>query len=646
MAARCVYVCALAALGAAIAAAVAVDSSAAALMPLAGHAGGRWGKTVDGVMGGLSSLNVDGAPNGIGVHMHGNLNTRGGGFVYASANLGEVDARGHEGVVVSARALPPGSAPLTLTLYLADASGQRYEYAHPFTLPAGVSQEERELMIFYLPFAAMEGRVWWRDGPCDNCALDLERVRAIKIYLLFQSGDFDVVIEDVQLARNEDAAPARTELRARLHSDEDVRAIPSAAIGVGAPLYNKGYEFECASHYKEAAEALIDASGPAERVKDLMRSALAKAAAAHSPADAAWALRRAFDGMHWVDPAHDGSIASLPRPMAAGDAPTPSADMMSDSDDDGWDPDPIDLFESADMHLEVIEAIVGAIKEGAPRYNHGDIKGSADVYLETAEMIEAALAPVSVEGTTRTRGGDLGDVHLTMHAAVAHARAQAEEHNANAWALRHAFDRSLHALNPCRWHTCKEEWTMADAPDANIEEDKSKDRESDDSGSDDHEADATEPAAAPAETTEPPASVPTTTASAGGEPTAPVPTYVPTYVPTPVPTDSVPTFDSNSNSMVTVGSNPRAGDAGSDGKHLGQSSSTKGHDSTVPIAAVAGAVVVGAAAAAGVGMLLMRSRRGGDYTGMAIGLPAIGGNADAVPMTAVVVSKVKGEEKF
>lgn len=593
-------------------AAPAAGDAATALAPLAAHAAGRWGRTVDGVMGGRSSLDVDTSSNGVGVHMSGVLNTHGGGFVYASASLGEVDARGYEGVVVHARALSPGSAPLTLTLYVDDGSSSPYEFAHPFTLPAGVDSEEREAVTFFLPFEKMEGRVWWRDSPCESCSLDLSRLRKIKVYLLFQSGDFDCVIEDVQLARSEDDAPPRTQLSERLHTSEDVRAVTSAAIGVGAPLYDKGYQFECYSHYAEAAWALLDASGPAERIKTLMRTGLANAARESTPARAAWRLRWAFDDMRCVDPAHDGSAPASPTPATE----AVPAGAMGSVDDDGCDPDPIDLSESADMHLEVLEAIYGAIHEGVPRYNHGDIEGCADVYLETAEMVVAALAPVLQNGgKMRVRGGALGAVHSLFHEVVERVRASPNAHDDNAWAIRHVFNASIDKLQSCRWHTCEETWEMEDAP-AIVSPPLALEPS---------EAEEAEPSKFAS-----PPPVATAVASAGAGTT--------------LSTPGIDPADSQL-AMVSAGDNLEAVHH-SDASSAGDSSSIKGHDTTVLAAAVAGAVAVGVAATVGVGVLVLRSRRGhGGSGGMAIGLPVLGGSPDnSVPMTAVIVSNFKSEK--
>jgi hypothetical protein len=72
----------------------------------------------------------------------------------------------------------------------------------------------------------------------------------------------------------------------------------ASAVSVGAPLYNRGDHEGCRAHYDRTARALAAEVIPPGRcpvVRVALAGAIREAAAAKSPSDAAWALRRAFD---------------------------------------------------------------------------------------------------------------------------------------------------------------------------------------------------------------------------------------------------------------------------------------------------------------------------------------------------------------
>jgi hypothetical protein len=72
----------------------------------------------------------------------------------------------------------------------------------------------------------------------------------------------------------------------------------TAVITVGAPLYNRGDHEGCWRLYDRAARSITErlvAPGHCPAVRTELESALAEAAGAPSPGEAAWALRRAFD---------------------------------------------------------------------------------------------------------------------------------------------------------------------------------------------------------------------------------------------------------------------------------------------------------------------------------------------------------------
>lgn len=314
-------------------------------------------------MGGRSS-GAASPHGGAGVTLSGTLNTNGGGFVYARARFDSpVDASGYAGVLVTASALPAGSQPLTLSLYLADGS-QSWEFAAPFDVPVGAADSQGEKVTAFVPFDTMEGRVWWRQGPCSTCSLDTSRITEAKVYLLYQPGDFAVSIDDMTLLQSADMAPERTVIAHEFATADAAKDVLHGAISVGAPLYNAGYHAECAAHYAAAMRVLIDSGSTTQWAKETLQSGIDGATNAQSHSSAAWALRYAMDA---VLESSEVVLASMMQSSAPSPPPPPmpSSGAGAWTGDDHWDPEPLDI-EHGDVHVEAYNAIVAAIHEGAP----------------------------------------------------------------------------------------------------------------------------------------------------------------------------------------------------------------------------------------------------------------------------------------
>lgn len=88
---------------------------------------------------------------------------------------------------------------------------------------------------------------------------------------------------------------------------------------------------------------------------------------------------------------------------------------------------------------EVHEAIVAAIRVGAPRYNGGDFRGCCTIYWATGEALLGALATRGFSGYSRA----LGPIRQLHEADPPHHALSETEIDEFAWTLRHAFDAAL-----------------------------------------------------------------------------------------------------------------------------------------------------------------------------------------------------------
>ena len=276
------------------------SASAAKLVLDGGDAGwsSAWGTSVDGVMGGKSSIAVSFDD---GMRATGYLNTDGGGFAGCWRNVAEpVDVSSYAGVAVTYAALDASAPPLALELRLGgegDTGGSWIDHRAIFALSP--SADADGVGVATLPFDAFVPR--WR-GSERTGSLDLTAINQMGLQLLFQEGAYDFTILEIavvdDLARD-DPAPA---LGASPSPAEVVNAIDST-IEVGVYVYNKGYPSQCDKIYAATARSVAASLEGGAGLREDARAALADAAAAaeamgYSENDEihrAWALRHGLD---------------------------------------------------------------------------------------------------------------------------------------------------------------------------------------------------------------------------------------------------------------------------------------------------------------------------------------------------------------
>ena len=308
------------------------SASAAKLVLDGGDAGwsSAWGTSVDGVMGGKSSIAVSFDD---GMRATGYLNTDGGGFAGCWRNVAEpVDVSSYAGVAVTYAALDASAPPLALELRLGgegDTGGSWIDHRAIFALSP--SADADGVGVATLPFDAFVPR--WR-GSERTGSLDLTAINQMGLQLLFQEGAYDFTILEIavvdDLARD-DPAPA---LGASPSPAEVVNAIDST-IEVGVYVYNKGYPSQCDKIYAATARSVAASLEGGAGLREDARAALADAAAAaeamgYSENDEihrAWALR------HGLDDARAAAVAAGDDWEAEATHATDAMDVMVATDE-------------------------------------------------------------------------------------------------------------------------------------------------------------------------------------------------------------------------------------------------------------------------------------------------------------------------
>ena len=308
------------------------SASTAKLVLDGGDAGwsSAWGTSVDGVMGGKSSIAVSFDD---GMRATGYLNTDGGGFAGCWRNIAEpVDVSSYAGVAVTYAALDASAPPLALELRLGgegDTGGSWIDHRAIFALSP--SADADGVGVATLPFDAFVPR--WR-GSERTGSLDLTAINQMGLQLLFQEGAYDFTILEIavvdDLARD-DPAPA---LGASPSPAEVVHAIDST-INVGVYVYNKGYPSQCDKIYAATARSVAASLEGGAGLREDARAALADAAAAaeamgYSENDEihrAWALR------HGLDDARAAAVAAGDDWEAEATHATDAMDVMVATDE-------------------------------------------------------------------------------------------------------------------------------------------------------------------------------------------------------------------------------------------------------------------------------------------------------------------------
>ena len=355
------------------------SASTAKLVLDGGDAGwsSAWGTSVDGVMGGKSSIAVSFDD---GMRATGYLNTDGGGFAGCWRNVAEpVDVSSYAGVAVTYAALDASAPPLALELRLGgegDTGGGWIDHRAVFALSP--SADADGVGVATLPFDAFVPR--WR-GSERTGSLDLTAINQMGLQLLFQEGAYDFTILEIAVVDDlvrDDPAPALGEAPSPA---EVVEAI-DATIEVGVYVYNKGYPSQCDKIYAATARSVAASLEGGAGLREDARAALADAAAAaeamgYSENDEihrAWALR------HGLDDARAAAVAAGDDWEAEATHAPDAMDVMvaTDETDATHATHATDAADAADAADSTTDSTDSAAPEPAPATSSSSSSSSSD----------------------------------------------------------------------------------------------------------------------------------------------------------------------------------------------------------------------------------------------------------------------------
>ena len=200
----------------------------------------QWYRSVDGVMGGRSSISVQ--RDGNVLEASGEIVTAGGGFAGMYTRLDDVDASNFAGLRVTYEALPAGQTPLAWEVRLKGrGDSSRYiDFGASFAVqPSSVANDVGSMS---LPFEEFLPR--WR-GYDRTGTLDLTALNEVGFQLLFQDGPFTLRLREISLV--ESIAPPTDPAPGMDATPSAVRDAIDASTRRADYLVGKGYAAQAAA---------------------------------------------------------------------------------------------------------------------------------------------------------------------------------------------------------------------------------------------------------------------------------------------------------------------------------------------------------------------------------------------------------------
>jgi hypothetical protein len=208
-----------------------------------------------------------------------------------------IDLSSYAGIVVEldAQMYSPGTPglelrpPLGLHLQLHDRSSS-YGFAAAFARP--LAEQSGEVAQVFLPLAAFDRgtRSGWK---CSACQLNTRRVDGLDLYVLFQSGPFEVRLRSVYAVKESMSLPVPS---ISLATTADIEWLLKGTINSGGSMYDKDYEEICAAIYSTSLRAIMTAKGPSLATRGVACIGLNQAGKS-SKSEKPWVLRYTIDAI-------------------------------------------------------------------------------------------------------------------------------------------------------------------------------------------------------------------------------------------------------------------------------------------------------------------------------------------------------------
>jgi len=269
----------------------------------AGWDTGAWRTQVDGVMGGQSSGSLSFLQSNEIMSFTGDIVLDGGGFSSVRKSFDAVDLTPYAGIVVqlettSAFDVDDIQPPLGLHLQFHDTVSRYIGYASAFAIPV-TSTVGQEVSVF-LPLNSFDrgSRSGWQ---CSDCRIDFSSVNEMDIYVLFQSGPFDVRVKKIYAVDADQSFPSPS---ISLSSPNQINNLIDSTIRSGGGVYDKGYQELCIAMYRSVLNTIlaVEDGGANGVVSNAVRSMICQgfqraATQIGSKADTAWTLRHTLDAV-------------------------------------------------------------------------------------------------------------------------------------------------------------------------------------------------------------------------------------------------------------------------------------------------------------------------------------------------------------
>ena len=258
-----------------------------------------WRAQVDGVMGGQSSGTLSFVESNTIMSFSGDVVLVGGGFSSVRKLFDNaLDISPYAGIVVTMETTlgydPEDiQPPLGLHLQFHDTVSRYYGFASAFAVP--ISSTRGEETSIYLPLSSFD-RGSRMGFTCSNCQLDFTSVDEMDIYVLFQSGPFDIRVKSIAAV----FTPIDyTSPIVDITSVNEVRDLIYSTIQSGGRLYDYGYIELCIAIYKSTLNTLLHANKSDDvsqtMIEDYICQGLQRAETRTSKTDKAWTLRNIMD---------------------------------------------------------------------------------------------------------------------------------------------------------------------------------------------------------------------------------------------------------------------------------------------------------------------------------------------------------------
>jgi len=276
----------------------------------------NWYTQVDGVMGGLSSGQLNFIDDNSILSFSGTISLDGGGFSSVRRRQFPVvvNLQQYSGIVVTLQSTSTTTldnnsddikVPLGLHLQFHDTKDS-FGYASAFAIPITKTQNE-EIQI-YLPLSSFDRGTRIGFQCTNNCQIDWSIINGMDIYVLFQEGNFQVKVDSI-VAVVEDVQRSFDIPNVTFTNVNQLGNVIEKTIKNGGGLYDYDYKELCIAVYKSTLNTIVGSSSSedttnneeevvSKKIKSMICQGLQRAdLQGNDKVNIAWTLRHTLDSV-------------------------------------------------------------------------------------------------------------------------------------------------------------------------------------------------------------------------------------------------------------------------------------------------------------------------------------------------------------